>query len=118
MKSLYRLALPIELENIRPAIENSLLSVNKLHPYTKKTSLVESKFSGLAYLPLNYLYPKDVNGHQMFLLAQINFSQVKMVDPFPKMGILQFFISPSIYKSIHSVEEHFFQHYFKVRYFP
>lgn len=117
MRSPDHFNLPIELEKIRPSIESSLLPFNKLLPYAKKPSSLASKFSGRAYFPLNYSYPKDINGHKMRLLAQINFSETGFIEPFPKKGILQFFISPSICNSVHSVEEHFFQHYFKVRYF-
>lgn len=110
------LDLPIELEGIRSSIEDSLLPFNKIHPCPKRTSLLDSKFSGIAYLPQQHSYPKDINGMQMLLLAQINFSQIKLVHPFPKEGMLQFFISPTIFNTNQTVEEHFFQHYFKVRY--
>lgn len=116
MKPPHHLDLPTELESIRPFIENSLLPYHKLLPYPEKTSLVDSKFSGLAYLPFNFNYPKDIDGLQMDLIAQINFSQISTAHPFPKEGLLQFFISPKIYHSNHSIEEHLFQHYFKVRY--
>jgi len=118
MKSLYHLHLPVELESIRSSVEKSLLPLNKILPFPKSTSMIDSKFSGSAYLPINYSYPKDVNGHTMALLAQINFSQIQKVEPFPKEGILQFFISPSIFQSNLAVEEQYFQHYFKIRYYP
>lgn len=118
MNQQVHLDLPIELEEFRSSIENSLLPLNKIHPFSKRTALMDSKFSGIAYLPQQHTYPKDINGRQMFLLAQINFSQEKLVYPFPKEGILQFFISPTIFNTNQTVEEHLFQHYFKVRYFP
>lgn len=118
MKPPYHLELPTELESIRPLIENSLLPIYKLLPFSKTTSLFDSKFSGSAYFPYNITYPKDIDGCQMAMLAQINFTQLNMELPFPKEGILQFFISPSIYRSKLPIEEHLFQHYFKVRYYP
>ncbi len=118
MKLQSYLNLPIELEIFRPNIESSMLPLYKLYPYKGKISLVDSKFSGQPYIPLNFSYPKDLNGQEMKLLAQINFAQFSTILPFPKEGILQFFISPTIYQTRYSVEEHIFQHYFKVRYYP
>nr|WP_106781607.1 YwqG family protein [Lysinibacillus timonensis] len=117
MKLPKHLDLPFELEIFRHRIESSILPSVQIAPHFQKTSILDSKFSGIPYLPKNYSYPKDLDGNNMFLLAQINFSQVQLGYPFPNHGLLQFFISPLICKRNSILEEHIFQHYFKVRYY-
>lgn len=110
--------LPFQLECFRKQLEPSALSVGLIHPFSRKTSLTESKFAGYPYLPKNRPLPKDLNGNFMNLLAQINFSQLSLDPPFPKQGILQFFISSTPYESTNQIHEQIFQHDFKVRYYP
>ena len=53
-----------------------------------------SKFGGLGYWDNNKEYPKDSNGNQLVLLAQINFDRDKFDNPkLPSNGLLQFYIS-------------------------
>lgn len=52
----------------------------------------QSKFGGLPYLPKGFEYPKSPNGDYLFLLAQINFTEVTHIEGFPAEGILQFYI--------------------------
>ena len=54
--------------------------------------LWKSKFGGLPYLPKSFSYPKSSNGTHLHLLAQINFAEVPHLEPFPRQGILQFYI--------------------------
>jgi len=54
--------------------------------------LLDSKFGGLAYWDSSLPYPTDPRGVPMQLLAQINFGAEDMDKPFPKAGLLQFFI--------------------------
>lgn len=57
-----------------------------------KPSLTDSKIGGLPYWDLSQPYPADEKGQPMQLLAQINFGVEDMDRPFPKTGLLQFFI--------------------------
>lgn len=56
-------------------------------------SLTSSKLGGLPYWEKNREYPKDETGENMLMLAQINLSDLTGEHPFPKSGLLQFFIS-------------------------
>ncbi|MCI8283755.1 MAG: DUF1963 domain-containing protein [Firmicutes bacterium] len=56
--------------------------------------IFDSKFGGLPYWDTEKEYPKDINGNNMMLLAQINFTQAALNDDrLPKKGMLQFFIA-------------------------
>jgi HEAT repeat protein/uncharacterized protein YwqG len=57
--------------------------------------LWHSKFGGRPYLPQGTPYPTAPDGRYLFLLAQINFAQVPRLEPFPREGILQFYIADS-----------------------
>jgi len=52
----------------------------------------QSKFGGTPYLPKDFEYPRGSEGQPLFLLAQINFDEIPMLESFPKHGILQFYI--------------------------
>lgn len=54
--------------------------------------LADSKIGGLPYWDLGRPYPADEKGQPMQLLAQINFGAEDMDKPFPRAGLLQFFI--------------------------
>ena len=58
----------------------------------KTPGLTDSKIGGLPYWDLSQPYPADEKGQPMQLLAQINFGAEDMDKPFPKTGLLQFFI--------------------------
>lgn len=58
----------------------------------KHTGLFDSKFGGIPYLPKGAEIPKDSEGHQLRLLAQINCNDIKGMKDFPNEGILQFFV--------------------------
>ncbi len=54
-----------------------------------------SKFGGLGYWDNSMEYPKDDQGNQLVLLAQINFDKDKFDDPnLPSSGLLQFYVLP------------------------
>ena len=54
-----------------------------------------SKFGGLGYWDNRMEYPKDDQGNQLILLAQINFDRDKFDDPnLPSSGLLQFYVLP------------------------
>ncbi|MEG4117795.1 YwqG family protein [Microcoleus sp. N9_B4] len=90
------LDLPAELEPFRQEIESSEKPVIKITYERKATDFWSSKFGGVPYLPKGYDFPKDSDGKYMHLLAQLNFeeifAQVPYLAPFPKQGILQFYI--------------------------
>lgn len=90
------LELPAELEPFRQEIESSKKPVIKITYERKATDFWSSKFGGVPYLPKGYNFPKDSDGKYMHLLAQLNFeeifTQVPYLAPFPKKGILQFYI--------------------------
>ncbi len=90
------LELPAELEPFRQEIESSEKPVIKITYERKATDFWSSKFGGVPYLPKGYDFPKDSDGKYMHLLAQLNFeeifAQVPYLAPFPKKGILQFYI--------------------------
>ena len=54
--------------------------------------LFDSKFGGLPYWPPAMAYPKDSEGEQLILLAQINLEQIGAAEPLPQTGLLQFFV--------------------------
>ncbi len=86
--------LPALLEQYRDLIAASVRPYIKITPIpARDTTLFESKFGGYPYLPLGTEYPKDSEGKEMGLLAQINFAEVPPLDPLPRQGILQFYIS-------------------------
>ena len=57
------------------------------------TTLTESKFGGLPYLPIGATIPQDVRGGNLYLVAQFNLSELP-ANSFPiATGILQFWIA-------------------------
>ena len=58
-----------------------------------KPAWTDSKFGGVPYWDTRMEYPVSSEGGKMYLLAQINFSELPENDIFPKSGILQFFIA-------------------------
>jgi uncharacterized protein YwqG len=73
------------------------------------------------YLPKGYDFPKDSEGKYMHLLAQLNFeeifAEVPYLAPFPKKGILQFYIGDTdLYgMDLDNLDN---QKDFKILYFP
>ena len=59
----------------------------------KDLDLKASKFGGLPFFPVNELYPRDKKGKEMILLAQLNFEEIPHIEPYPRTGLLQFFIT-------------------------
>lgn len=59
----------------------------------KTSSVFESKIGGIPYFPLGAEIPLDGDGNQLRFLMQINCSDVKGIEFFPKNGIIQFWIS-------------------------
>lgn len=88
------LTLPKELEKFREEIEMTVKPTLKIKTKDEKTTLYQSKFAGLPYLPKTGELPKDTDGNPMKLLAQINFEELPSgLADFPEKGILQFFLA-------------------------
>lgn len=62
---------------------------------SEKASVYSSKIGGVPYMPKEYDYPCSKNGTPLRLLCQLNFAKLPHMEPFPKDGILQIFISDS-----------------------
>ena len=88
----------ITLEDINIVIEeikknNSCECINIIIEENNSLNLTDSKFGGLPYISTDSDTPKDSNGNQLALLAQINCSDLPENTLYPKDGLLQFWIS-------------------------
>ena len=88
----------ITLEDINIVIEeikknNSHECINIIIEENNSLNLTDSKFGGLPYISTDSDTPKDSNGNQLALLAQINCSELPENTLYPKDGLLQFWIS-------------------------
>ena len=54
--------------------------------------LVTSRIGGMPWWPAARPFPTDGKGVPLLLLAQINFAETPVLDPFPRRGLLQIFI--------------------------
>lgn len=92
-RTLYKGDTPVEalLENFNARTKVPAYRLRVQHDAVP--GLTSSKIGGLPYWDLSQSYPVDVKGKPMQLLAQINFSQEEMEPPFPKTGLLQFFVA-------------------------
>ena len=84
---------------------------------TDKLPLWQSKFQGDPYLPEKQNYPKDNNGKYLYLLAQINFEEMPPLAPYPKNGLLQFWISDDDLYGL-NFDNQLIQDSFRVIYYP
>ncbi len=55
-------------------------------------TVTDSHLGGTPYLPHNGQIPVDADGNQLWLCAQINFTQMPPMEGFPKSGLLQIFL--------------------------
>ncbi|ATP42053.1 hypothetical protein CSE16_19685 [Solibacillus sp. R5-41] len=85
--------IPKELNHFYCSLIGSAIQAAIIDPIKQATLLHESKFAGLPYLPKGFIHPKGDDGKFMLLLAQVNFSEFQLNQPFPSKGILQFYIS-------------------------
>lgn len=92
MSQSFPLDLPKELQPFLKEIESSLLNYISIKITPDSTTLWQSKFGGLPYLPKNQIYPVNEKGKYLRLIAQLNFTEIPALDKFPSTGILQFFI--------------------------
>ena len=88
----------ITLENIETVIEeiknnNNRECINITIEENDSLSVTDSKFGGVPYISADADTPKDSNGNQLALLAQINCGDLPENEIYPKDGLLQFWIS-------------------------
>jgi uncharacterized protein YwqG len=111
----------LELKNQVDEFANAIIKPSiEITPYsTTETTLWQSKFGGLPYLPKNTTYPEAPDGTPLHLLAQINFSETPKLEDLPEKGILQFYIEASG-ETAYGIEEYpqLKQTTFRVIYFP
>ena len=60
---------------------------------SEKASAYSSKIGGVPYMPKDFEYPCRRDGQPLRLLCQLNLTKLPHVEPFPRDGILQIFIS-------------------------
>ncbi|MEG0439420.1 MAG: YwqG family protein [Solibacillus sp.] len=105
--------IPKEFVQFHSYLNGSAIQATIIEPIKHATLLHESKFAGIPYLSKGLTHPKDDNGQFMLLLAQINFSEFQLNDPFPLKGILQFYISQQCSPQVKSNAS---RHYYHVQY--
>ncbi len=88
------ITLPPEMEASRDTLMETLMPFIRIKAQpARSTKVWESKVGGMPYLPKEMNWPVGAEGRALFFLAQINFSEMPALSPFPTEGILQFFIN-------------------------
>lgn len=88
------IALSTALTAYLPQIEASALPFVRIQATpAENLFLFDSKFGGYPYWPKGLPFPKDSNGNYLVPLAQLNFSQMPLLDGYPDKGILQFYVA-------------------------
>lgn len=88
-----QLVLPPALEPFRDQLMSTRTTfVRAKARKMRQTSPSESKVGGIPYWPKALEWPVGTDGAPLFFLAQINFSEIPPLSPFPNTGIVQFFI--------------------------
>lgn len=86
--------LPPEMAKFAEAIARSRLAyINIVADKQSDVAPWNSKLGGLAYVPKGQPYPTGPDGVPLALLAQLNFSEMPVLEGYPSQGILQFFIA-------------------------
>lgn len=82
----------------------------QFHPASELTTL--NQIAGDPFINPYISIPKDIKGNDMLLLAQIDFKDIPLQQPFPSNGVVQFFVNKDFGKY------HFQKQYeqFSVRY--
>ncbi|MEG4085090.1 YwqG family protein [Microcoleus sp. POL10_C6] len=121
----YKLEFPLspQLEKYRDTIEATIKPYIEIQTNNDDVNWWQSKFGGLPYLPKGFEYPKTPDGKYLFLLAQLNFSEVPSLDGFPERGILQFYIADDDFYGLDlgnwaDVDNPTAEDRFKIIYFP
>ncbi len=93
-QSLNQLNLPPVFEPYREKLEATVKPYIQIQTHlTQTATLWQSKFLGRPYLPKSISPPKTPEGNCLYLLAQINFAEVRNLEGFPSQGILQFYVA-------------------------
>ena len=79
-------------------IEDMLKPYEKDYIFTHATTKEvkqpwSSKFGGKPYWEKGVEYPKNRDGKPLYMIAQLNFSEMPKIEEYPSEGILQFFIA-------------------------
>ncbi len=111
-----KLELPSYFEDFRDVLVKSTVDYIQINPTTHQSSACSSKMGGQPYLPPCLHLPKDFLGKDMLLLAQINFADSYFPAPFPSKGLLQFFISSTLYEQASTLNGICHHQTFHVRY--
>lgn len=92
-----RAPLPLMPERLQPhaaaiaATVRPIISVDVVNG--PSLSATGSQLGGRPWWPRGRPYPKDKDGQPLFLLIQLNFADMPALEPFPRTGLLQLFIS-------------------------
>ena len=101
------------IEIARQFADITMLPCIQLDAVRRPTSVFDSKFGGIPYLPPGFGYPRDENPsgtrQPLKLLAQLNFATLPQVDwaPtqwFPAKGIMQFYITNEPDEDVYGVD--------------
>jgi uncharacterized protein YwqG len=87
---------PAELQSLRGAYDKSALPYAAISASPGATTRRQSKFLGQPYWPAELPFPRDVDGQPLKLLAQVNFAEAPSLEDYPRSGILQFYVAPTI----------------------
>lgn len=78
------------LKNSVAASEKEFIKI--ITSSNQNQDILSSRLGGVPFLLESQSYPKNSQGKELLLLAQINFTDVPHLSGFPKDGLLQFFI--------------------------
>jgi uncharacterized protein YwqG len=82
----------------------------QFHPASELSTL--NQIAGNPFIDQYSSIPKDDNGKDMLLLAQIDFNEIPLQQPFPQDGIVQFFVNKDFGKPhFQKQSEQFFVRY-------
>jgi uncharacterized protein YwqG len=89
-----QLSLPAAMEPFREKLLQTVKPFVRVKSNPSRvTKPWESKVGGHPYFPKSVVWPCAPDGKPLFFLAQINFSEIPVLAPFPTRGIVQFFIN-------------------------
>lgn len=78
------------IQELREAYQEPVL---RFRLEDSETGLLESRVSGVPYLPKGATWPRAADGQPMRFLAQVNCAELAELPDFPHTGLLQFFIA-------------------------
>jgi uncharacterized protein YwqG len=88
-----KLTLPAALEPIRERLLTTKKTFVRAEAQAARPCKSwESRVGGYPYLPKGAVWPTAPDGRELFFLAQLNFSEMPHLPPFPDRGIAQFYI--------------------------